>query len=648
MSEHYYVIVFTVPALLVLVLTPGVIRFASLVGAIDKPNQRKVHKHPTPRLGGVSICISFLISLFIFLQTGIISNITTPIISYQWTSLIAALVIIFFVGVVDDVRPLNPGKKFLVQTIAATIVFAGGFKISTMTSLLSAGTIDIGMLDYPLTVMWIVGVTNAFNLIDGLDGLATGVGIIAAGSMFVISASHGHDNSALIILALAGSLGGFLFYNFNPAKIFLGDSGSLLIGFLLAVISIHTETKGSTAFALVVPLLALGLPIMDTTLAMIRRLLFSLLPEQRGTSGGLLAKLHSMFLPDRKHIHHQLISLGLSHRNVVLVLYSVSLLFGIGAFAVTIVNTAWASFVFAAVGIAMFIGVRQLQYKEMAILSNGILLPMYEWPLVRQRFFQGFLDLAFCAIASVLAFNLTKSAPLPIPSHEALIIVTVISGIQIAIFFVTGLYDNSFRYAGIGEFLQIAKACLIAVVCGGCIVMALWQPWMNITAATALTDFYILASLVAGSRMSFHILNFFFERKNTSGYNVLIYGARANGILLLNYILHNKQLNYNPVGFLDDDPTLEGKRISGYTVLGGHWFLKRLLKRYAVNEILIACDTLKPEVLRRTKKIADEMHVPIRKRTIFFEEVELKPSMPAPRRKVLEQLEPSVNLSETR
>ncbi|MBI2428656.1 MAG: undecaprenyl/decaprenyl-phosphate alpha-N-acetylglucosaminyl 1-phosphate transferase [Ignavibacteriales bacterium] len=207
MIEHYYIIVFIVPALLVLLITPGVIRYAALVGAIDTPNQRKIHQHPTPRLGGVSICISYLASLFIFLQVGIISNITTTIVSYQWISFIAALVIIFFVGVADDVHPLNPGKKFLVQAIAATIVYAGGFKISTMTSLLSAGTIDIGMLDYPLTLLWIVGITNAFNLIDGLDGLATGVGIIAAGSMFVISASNGHYNSALVILALVGSLG---------------------------------------------------------------------------------------------------------------------------------------------------------------------------------------------------------------------------------------------------------------------------------------------------------------------------------------------------------------------------------------------------------------------------------------------------------
>ncbi|MEW5798552.1 MAG: hypothetical protein AB1728_06060 [Bacteroidota bacterium] len=644
MIEYYYIIVFVLPALLALMITPGVIRYASLVGAMDQPNQRKIHRHPTPRLGGVSICISFLVSLLIFLQTDIISNITTTIVSYQWISFVSALVIIFFVGVADDIHPMNPGKKFFVQAIAASIVYAGGFKISTMTSLLSVGTIDIGLLDYPLTLLWIVGITNAFNLIDGLDGLATGVGIIAAGSMFLIAASNGHYNSALVILALAGSLAGFLFHNFHPAKIFLGDSGSLLIGFLLAVIAIHTETKGSTAFALVVPMLALGLPIMDTTLAMIRRLLFSLLPDQRNASGGILTKLHSMFLPDRKHIHHQLISLGLSHRNVVLVLYCVSFLFGIGAFAVTVVNTSWASFVFAAVGIAMFIGVRQLQYKEMAILSNGILLPIYEWPLIRQRFFQGFLDLAFCVLSSVLAFNLTKETPLPVPLNESLFIVAILSGVQIAVFYSTGLYDNSFRYASIAEFLQIAKACFIAVLVGGGIVLALWQPWMNINATTVLTDFYILASLVAGSRMSFHILNFLFERKNRSGHNVLIYGARANGILLLNYILHNKALNYNPVGFLDDDPTLEGKRISGYTVLGGHWFLKRLLKKYAVNEILIASDTMKPEALRRTKKIADEMNVPIRKRTIFFEEVDLATALSASKRKVIEQLEPSVNL----
>lgn len=644
MIEHYYVIVFGIPALLALVITPGVITYASLVGAIDQPNQRKIHRHPTPRLGGVSVCISFLLSLLMFLHTEMISNITTTIVSYQWISFVAALVIIFFVGVADDIRPLNPGKKFLVQAIAATIVYAGGFKISTMTSLLSAGTIEIGLLDYPLTLLWIVGITNAFNLIDGLDGLATGVGIIAAGSMFVIAASNGHYNSAIVILAFVGSLGGFLYYNFHPAKIFLGDSGSLVIGFLLAVISIHTETKGSTAFALAVPILALGLPIMDTTLAMIRRLLFSLLPDQRNASGGILTKLHSMFLPDRKHIHHQLISLGLSHRNVVLVLYCVSILFGTVAFAITVIKSGWVSFVFGAVGIAMFIGVRQLRYKEMAILSNGILLPIYEWPLVRRRFFQGFMDLAFCMLSCVLAFHLTKDPPLPIPFNEALFIVAIFSGVQIAVFYATGLYDNSFRYASIGEFLQIAKACCIAVAVGSGVVLVLWQPWMNVTAATVLTDFYILASLVAGSRMSFHVLNFLFERKNTSGYNVLIYGARAGGILLLNDILQNRTLNYNPVGFLDDDPTLEGKRISGYTVLGGHWLLKRLLKKHAVNEILVASDTIRPEALRRAKKIADEMNIPIRKRTIFFEEVEWAPVTSASKRKVIEQLEPSIKL----
>lgn len=645
-----YIFVYILPAVLVLFTTPAVIRLANVVGAIDKPNQRKIHLHPTPRLGGVSICIGFLFTIAAFLQTGIVTNIAPTLLSQQWILFFAALIIVFLIGVVDDIHPLNPGKKFIVQAVAATLVYAGGFKISTMTSLLTAGTFDIGFLDYPLTLLWIVGITNAFNLIDGLDGLATGIGIIAAGSMFVISASHEHFTTALFILALAGCLSGFLVYNFHPAKIFLGDSGSLLIGFSLAVLSIHTETKGSTAFALIVPFLALGLPIMDTTLAMLRRLLSSFLPDRQNIHNGLLAKLHSMFLPDKKHIHHQLISLGLTHRNVVLVLYTVSLLFGIGAFIVTVVNTTWASFVLAAVCIAMFIGIRQLRYTEMSVLSNGILLPLYEWPLVRRKFFQGFMDLAFCALSSVAAYSLTVAEPFLIPSKESLMVVTIISGTQLAVFFATGIYNRSFRYAGIGEFLQISKACLYAVFAAGGVVLALWQPWLQISMATVLTDFYLLVSLAAGSRMSFHILNFLFERKNTGGYNVLIYGARSGGITVLNHILHDKALNYNPIGFLDDDPTLEGKTIGGYTVFGGHWVLKRLLNKYSVNEILITNDPVKPEALRRVKKIADEMNIPIRRRTVFFEEVDF-PSLPVQGKKeypLFKDLEPSINLSHSR
>lgn len=607
-----------IPAVLSLLLTPLVVRFASAIGAIDLPNERKIHKNPTPRLGGIAIYLSFFLSLALFFNWPLNHQLALFFESGKAVWLLGALLLVFSLGIWDDLRALNPGKKFLVQVLAATIVYAGGFRISTVTDFFGSGHFDLGALDYPMTVLWIVGVTNAFNLIDGLDGLASGIAVIAALTMCAVSFFIGELTTACMALVLAGAVLGFLPYNFNPARIFLGDSGSLLIGFTLAVFSMESSTKGTTAFAILVPVLALGLPIMDTLLSMARRVLSSLLPETKSLHG-VGSKLHSMFLPDKKHVHHQLMAMGLSHRSVVLILYVVSCAFGLVAFAVTVSNNVGASLILVAVGLATFSGIKHLRYKEMAILSNGVLLPLYEWPVLNRALFQGFLDLGFSGIAFALAYYLTLDETLI--AGEFLYLAPIVCGVQPLVFFFSGLYKGSLRHLGVGDLLKITKTVALAVLVTGVVLAILPEPRHFISTKTLIADFFILLTLVLGTRSSFHVLNYQFQREKKRGKGILIYGAGANGVLTLQKILMDDDFVLNPLGFLDDNPDLEGKNVNGYPIFGGHWKLPRLLRKTTVEEIIIASESLHPEILDRVKRVARDNRVTIRRSKLLLEEI---------------------------
>ena len=374
------IISFIIPVLISLIVTPGVIKFATLIGAVDAPNSRKVHTIITPRIGGLSVFISVVLSLAIILYFN--PQFVQVLLDNPDVSIIAGggLLTVFLLGFWDDLHPLKPGIKFGVQFLVAGIIYFAGFKISNITNPLG-GMFNVELIDFPLTLLWIVGITNAFNLIDGLDGLASGIATIATVSIFTVSALGGDLFTAILALIVAGALVGFLRYNFNPAKIFLGDSGSLFIGFCLALLSIQSTTKISTGFALLFPMLVLVLPITDTLVSMVRRLFGSMLNEQESTENrnSLLHKLHGMFTPDKSHIHHQLLSLGISHRNTVIILYFISAFFALGAFAVTQVNSLKESItVVILLGAVLIYGIRKLRYYEIAVLDNGLILQFFK------------------------------------------------------------------------------------------------------------------------------------------------------------------------------------------------------------------------------------------------------------------------------
>jgi UDP-GlcNAc:undecaprenyl-phosphate GlcNAc-1-phosphate transferase len=628
--------IFILPLVLSLVLTPLVIRLAKRIGAMDQPNERKVHKFPIPRLGGLAIYGSFFLSLVLYIYFDPALHPFASMHPKTGIMLLISLTIVLILGLWDDMRQLSPGKKFFFQFLAASIVYFAGFRISSITHPFSLNLLNLGILDFPATLLWIVGITNAFNLIDGLDGLASGVAFIVSLTICSISFILGDLNTATEALLLAGAVLGFLRYNFGGARIFLGDSGSLFLGFSLAILSMQSSTKGSTAFSILVPVLALGLPIMDTMLAMVRRFLRSVFPEDEQPKS-LVKKVFSMFLPDRGHIHHQLIARGLSHRNVVLLLYVVSCLFGVGAFAVTMTNNIGTTPILIAIGIATFIGVSQLRYREMAMLRNGMLLPLYDWPLFNSNLFQGFLDLAFILAAYTGASFLQSRTDHPFAFTMGFFqSLMLLAGIQMSVFYLAGLYKGAFRQFGMSDMLKVLSTVALALIVTWTVFSFLPKEKNLLSLNIVVMNFYFLLSLVMGARVSFHVLNYLSRRDQCDGKKkVLIYGAGSESLLTVQKILSDEKLGYCPVGFLDDDPKLQGKRLNGYPIFGGHLKLEGILRKMKIEEIIISTDALMPKVLERVRQIARANGVILRRTVLHFEEF---PTPGRPVRREEEQL----------
>ena len=332
------------------VLTPLVRTIALRYGFLDHAlTSRKVHGRPVPRLGGIAIVAAFyapLVALF-FTNSEVGRRFYAS--PDRALGLFIGGLAIAALGIYDDLRGSGAGKKFLVQFAVAGFMYWIGFRIDHLANPFGA-ELHLGWLGLPFTLLWIAGVINAMNLIDGLDGLAGGVAFIAIATTFAFSFTRGEPLMILFTAALAGSVLGFLFYNFNPASIFMGDTGSMFLGFVLATTAIQTGQKSSTAVAIVVPIIALGVPIADTLLAMARR-------AARGVP---------MFSADRGHIHHRILAAGLSHRQTVLVLYGASILLGGVALALSFSTARQATYVLLALAAVGYLALRRLGFFSMA------------------------------------------------------------------------------------------------------------------------------------------------------------------------------------------------------------------------------------------------------------------------------------------
>ena len=300
-NNHSVFLIVFITFLTSVLLVPFVKKIANHVGAMDIPNARKVHKEPMPRMGGLAIFGAFLLGYMLFARTSV-----------QMLSVLIGGFIIVLIGIFDDIKPVSAKVKFLLQAVAASVVvFYGGIVLNSFDLFGIAFNLPVP-INYIITILFILGITNAINLIDGLDGLAAGVSSIYFATIafiaFIVNRNQGLDT--MLSLIMLGSTLGFLWHNFNPAKIFMGDTGSLFLGFTISIIAL-LGFKAATVTSLIVPLLILAIPIFDTGLAILRRTL----------------KGESIGTPDKEHFHHQLLKMKFSVRSTVLVIYGIDILF---------------------------------------------------------------------------------------------------------------------------------------------------------------------------------------------------------------------------------------------------------------------------------------------------------------------------------
>ncbi|HHX23034.1 MAG TPA: undecaprenyl/decaprenyl-phosphate alpha-N-acetylglucosaminyl 1-phosphate transferase [Thermoanaerobacterales bacterium] len=329
-----YIYGFFMAMLLAFLVTPFVMKLAWKIGAIDVPGDaRRVHKKPMPRLGGLAIYIAFIMA-------GLI---TLPLKSPSVKGILLGSTIIVIIGILDDIYDLPAKVKLVGQIAAAGILVLFGTKVNLLTNPLG-GMFVLGKLAIPATLFWVVGITNTLNFIDGLDGLAAGVAAIAAFTMMLVNLSLEQASGTLVMALLAGAAIGFLPYNFNPAKIFMGDTGAMFLGFVLAAQAIEGAVKSATAMALIIPILALGLPIFDTAYAILRRFV----------NGKPLMQA------DKGHVHHRLLAIGLSQKQAVVYMYLISISLGICSVVLARLGMKQGIIAFALVISMLLISVRYI------------------------------------------------------------------------------------------------------------------------------------------------------------------------------------------------------------------------------------------------------------------------------------------------
>ncbi|MDF2866041.1 MAG: UDP-N-acetylmuramyl pentapeptide phosphotransferase/UDP-N-acetylglucosamine-phosphate transferase [Clostridia bacterium] len=356
MQIVYFIIIITF--VLSIIITPLTIKFANKFGFVDVPkDSRRVHAKPMPRIGGLAIVISMLIGLAIYYL--ITMNIPSITLNNKFFGYVLGALIISSMGLIDDVINMRARYKFIFQLLAATVIYFFGVSIEGIKiPFIYTNLIDFGFLSFPITLIWVIGITNAVNLIDGLDGLAAGISAISATALLTIFITTSSSLEAIVITAvLVGATLGFLPFNFNPAKTFMGDVGSNFLGFTLATVSILGFAKGYTLIAIIAPILTLGVPIFDTLFAMIRRFLAG----------------KPMLSPDGGHVHHRLLKRGFNQRQAVLMLYTVTSLLCI--VAVTIISAdiyKLVLLIFATITFVILGYVTTIKHKNIKQLDENI------------------------------------------------------------------------------------------------------------------------------------------------------------------------------------------------------------------------------------------------------------------------------------
>ena len=456
-------------------LTPLARRLALFVGAVDQPGARKVHKQPTARMGGLAVIAAVAVVLaaaamgFGRLAPWAPANVIRGI----GLGLLPVLV----VSIWDDIRRLRALPKFLAQAFGAALAVAHGVSLTHEVHLFG-NSVELGPVAVVVSILWIVGVTNAFNIVDGLDGLAGGLALISAGSLAAVFFMSGNNPMGGTALVVAGAIIGFLPYNVYPAEVFLGDTGSASIGFVLACLALKGGSTLSAGLATLVPVFILGLPLAETLVSMARRLVKRV--ESRSTSG--------VFEADRGHFHHRLLELGLDERRTVLLLWSIGLLLGLLGLLSILFTARQAGLLLVAILVAAFVGLARLGYEEFAVFRKGVALRLYGAPVLNRSLFVVFVDLALVACAIWLAIGL-KWDDWGFGTHRAtaLEMAAVLAPATVGGLWLMGLYRRAWRVAGMEDVVRLGLAVATSTFTG------LALDWMVLSGEVPLSLFFIYA-----------------------------------------------------------------------------------------------------------------------------------------------------------
>lgn len=537
--------------------------------------------------------------------TLILTYAFSPEIPIRW-ALLAGSALMFLVGIYDDIRPLSPPVKMAGQILAAGIVVFSGYRTSFFAS---------ELLNILLTVGWLVGITNAINLLDNMDGLAGGISFITACFLsFFFWRLPGQEEFLMLSLALAGAILGFLIFNFPPASIFMGDSGSLFLGFTLAALAIARKPQASNVFAVMsVPTLIFLLPILDTTFVTFTRLLRGQSPAQGG----------------RDHTSHRLVAFGLSERQAVLVLYSLALGAGItGALAESLDYSLSLVLipiiVLSAALLAAYLGRVKIVGTSAPARPTGPLTTIMVELTYKRRMLELALDFFIISVAYYLAFLVHADFTLD-ETYTMLLLkslpVALVAGYLANYLF--RVYKGVWEYIGVNDLTRFAGAGLgSALLCG--LFLWLYAPDALSPSALFLFGIFMLLGL-AGSRSSFKVLDQVLGRARNrpaqpvETQQIVLYGAGDFGEIALRWILQNNQLGYHVVGIVDTDPYKWGRKIHGVDVLGGTAQAETFMEQHKIDGVILATDG--DNVSEATLQICRRKGIWVQRLRFEFEEV---------------------------
>jgi UDP-GlcNAc:undecaprenyl-phosphate GlcNAc-1-phosphate transferase len=580
---------------LTLALTPVVRALARRWNLVARPKTDRWHKKPTAMLGGVAIWLA-VVSTYV----GFVPH--TP---YTWV-VVAGSSLLFLVGLIDDLIHVKPYQKLIGQVMGAALVIYYGQSLPWSR---------FATVNLVLTIFWLVGITNAINLLDNMDGLAAGIAAIASGFLAFNFASGGQPIEALMLAMFAASLVGFLVYNSHPASIFMGDCGSMFIGFFLASSSLVRLSGGrSRSFlpVLAVPILVLFIPIFDTTFVTILRKLSGRSASQGG----------------RDHTSHRLVALGLSERRAVLMLYGLAGLSGLLALMVrelkpdvSIAAIAGFTLVLTLLGVYLA-GVKGYNEEAEAVTAHH--RPLFGFLVdfsYKRRIFEVLLDVVLITLAYWSAYAV-KFGPFSDNPAWRLFVRTlpVLVFVRLAAFLGTGVYRGIWRYTGLDDLFVFVKAVTAGSV--ACVLIILFRfRFQEFSRTVFIIDGLMMLMLLAGSRMAFRFFRQVLPATAREGRRVLIYGAGDGGELLLRELLNNRELQYAPVGFIDDDPQKQGKVIHGLRVFGGNGSLGKIAGEQRVEAVLLSSRQISDERIAEILRECEAEDIELKRMSIRIESV---------------------------